>query len=690
MQPQKQMPAERFRSLTWKQTNLVVFTALFFAIAISIVEILLLVTSEREALQSSQTEVLDSIEQPVENAVWALDDHLARQTLEGLLKIDYVSSAVITLDDGSLFVSVGNATPLPDDLFSAVSLKLFGEFQQVSRQLYEPAYLGHRQAPQMIGTLQINYSPRALTQTLSNRLQMSFIATLTRALLITLVLSLLFHRFLTQPIARIGEAIDRIDPESPDEHLLPMFNNHQNDELGRVSAKFNQILIQFGKTQAKLRKLATRDSLTGLPNRTLLIEALSVAIQRASVHNSNLVLLFIDLDRFKNINDSLGHSRGDQFLIRIAMLLKRFVGKKGLVVRLGGDEFVILTEYLHSPNQAVDYVEKLFEQLKLPIKLGDHVIHPSASVGIALYPDDGDSAEALLRHADIAMYSAKAAGSNKWAFFKQQMTERAVTRLRMEASLYEAIQNHEFLLHFQPQMNLQNGKLTGCEALIRWQRGDKLISPMAFIPIAEETGIILAIGKWVIEQSCKTLSHWQKHYGFETTIACNLSAKQFADPELIPYIKRMVMRYQIPPKCLEIEITETSFMNDVEQAIAKLQQLKTAGFGIAVDDFGTGYSSLSYLRRLPLTTLKIDRAFISGLPENNAIASTVLTLGKQLDLQIIAEGIETQQQFDWLKHHGCAMGQGYYFSAPVTLEQFESDYVLPQANMASKTTESSS
>lgn len=675
------MQARRFRSLTWKQTNLVVFTALFFAVAIFIVEILMVASSERESLTHSQKEVLDSVEQPLENAVWSLDENLAKQTLEGLLKIEYVSSATISLEDGKTFVSAGNTVSLPDDLFSAISLKLFGEFRQISRPLYQPLYPENDKKPQLIGNIQINYNPRALTAGLIAQLKLSFTATLARSLFITLVLSLLFHRFLTKPIARIGEAIDRIDPESPSENLLPVISNHNDDEIGLLASKFNQILVQFGKTQAKLRKLATRDALTGLPNRTLLLETLSVAIQRASIRKNNLALLFIDLDRFKNINDSLGHSLGDQFLIRIAMLLKKIVANNGLVVRLGGDEFVIVTEDLHSPTQVADFVEKLLEQLKVPIKLGEHSVHPAASVGISFYPDDGETAEDLIRHADIAMYSAKAAGSNKWAFFKQQMTERAVTRLRTEASLHEAIKNNEFLLYFQPQLDLKSGQLIGCEALIRWQRGDKLVSPMAFIPIAEETGIIIAIGEWVIEQSCKTLNHWQKHYNFQTTIACNVSTKQFTDAGLIPHIKRTAMRYQVKPECLEIEITETSFMNDVEQAIVKLQQLKTAGFGIAVDDFGTGYSSLSYLRRLPLTTLKIDRAFISELPGNGAIASTILTLGKQLNLQIIAEGIENRQQLAWLENNGCSIGQGYYFSEPLPLDEFEKRYVVAQHSL---------
>lgn len=668
----------RFKSLTWKQTNLVVFTALFFAIAIFIVEIALVVLSTKQQLTTTQQELLNSVEQPAANAVWALDDNLARQTLEGAIKVEHVGSAVIELDDGSMFVSVSNTKSNNSQTFVTLSNKLFDELKEISRPLYRPFYFEGTQKQQLIGTLTLFYDTQELTDTLFSQLKLGFFATLARALLLTLVLSVVFHRFLTQPIARISEAIDKIDPDSPDENLLPVSNAHKDDELGLVTSKFNQILIQFSQTQSKLRKMATRDPLTGLPNRTLLLETIAVTIQRSRVHKRSFALMFIDLDRFKNINDSLGHALGDQFLARIARILERVVGDKGAVSRLGGDEFVILADAVHSPDQAADFVDKLLVQLNVPIQLNEHAIHPAASIGISIYPEDGNSAEDLIRHADIAMYSAKAAGSNQWAFFKQQMTERAAVRLRTEASLHDALKNNEFLLYFQPKLDLQTGKVTGCEALIRWQKDGRLISPMSFIPVAEETGIIIPIGRWVIEQSCKTLREWQKKYHFAIPIAINVASQQFADASLVSDIKQMALRYQIQPELLEIEITETSLMNDIELAINKLEQLKSAGFGIAVDDFGTGYSSLSYLRHLPITTMKIDRCFVSDLPEDSAIASTILMLGKQLNLTIVAEGIENELQLDWLKENQCQIGQGFYFSQPLPQAEFETLYIASQ------------
>ncbi|MCU8003846.1 putative bifunctional diguanylate cyclase/phosphodiesterase [Shewanella sp. SM96] len=668
----------RFKSLTWKQTNLVVFTALFFAIAIFIVEIALVVVSTKQQLTTTQQELLDSVEQPAANAVWALDDNLARQTLEDAIKVEHVGSAVIELDDGSMFVSVSNNKQNNSQTFISLSNKLFDDLKEISRPLYRPFYFEGTQQQQLIGTLTVFYDTQELTNTLFSQLRFSFFATLARALLLTLVLSVVFHRFLTQPIARISEAIDKIEPDSPDENLLPMSNAHKDDELGLVTSKFNQILIQFSQTQSKLRKMATRDPLTGLPNRTLLLETIAVTIQRSRVHKRSFALMFIDLDRFKNINDSLGHALGDQFLARIARILERFVGDKGTVSRLGGDEFVILADTVHTPDQAADFVDKLLLQLNVPIQLNEHAIHPAASIGISIYPEDGNSAEDLIRHADIAMYSAKAAGSNQWAFFKQQMTERAAVRLRTEASLHDALKNNEFLLYFQPKLDLQTGKVIACEALIRWQKDGRLISPISFIPMAEETGIIIPIGRWVIEQSCKVLREWQKKYNYAIPIAINVASQQFADASLVPDIKQMALRYQIQPELLEIEITETSLMNDIELAIAKLEQLKSAGFGIAVDDFGTGYSSLCYLRHLPITTMKIDRCFVSDLPGDSAIASTILMLGKQLNLTIVAEGIENEQQLDWLKENQCQVGQGFYFSQPLPQAEFEALYIATQ------------
>lgn len=664
----------QFKSLTWKQTMLVVSTALFFAIAIFLIEIIFVAVDARRSLIQEQNELLNSIEEPIANAVWVLDDALAKQIINGILKVPHIKSSKIELDDGDLFVSANNPTGMTT-LFVGLSDKLFGDLEQVSHPIYPPEYVQRTDKDFIIGTVYFTFDVQELTHDLFLQLQLSLWATLARALLLTLVLSLVFHRFLTKPIAQISEYIDKIDPERPDQHLLSSSTDHANDELGLVIAKLNQILIQFGQTQSKLKKMATRDPLTSLPNRVLMLENIDNAIQRSLSEKKKFSLLFIDLDRFKNINDSLGHAIGDLFLTRIAKILLDAVDDKGNVARIGGDEFAILGLDIQTPEQAIDFVSHIMNKLNQPLQLNEHTIHPAASIGISLYPDDGQLGEDLIRHADIAMYTAKDKGSNQWAFFKPQMTERASLRLRTEGALHKAVRNEEFLLYFQPKFDLKTAKIIGCEALIRWKKNDRVIMPTSFIQVAEETGIIIPIGRWVIEETCKTIKYWQDTYHCSIPMAVNVSTQQFEDDNLLQDIKNLCEKYNITPALLEIEVTETSLMNDIDIAIYKLQQLKEAGFSIALDDFGTGYSSLAYLRHLPISTLKIDREFVIDLPKDNALASTILMLGRELDLNIVAEGIENDEQFQWLKQNGCQTGQGFYFNQPLSQEEFEAVYI---------------
>ncbi|WP_299007926.1 EAL domain-containing protein [uncultured Shewanella sp.] len=664
----------QFKSLTWKQTMLVITTALFFAIAIFLIEIIFVAVDARRSLIKEQSELLDSIEEPIANAVWVLDDDLAKQIINGILKVPHIQSSKIELEDGELFVSASNPTG-ERTFFIGLSDKLFGDLAELSQPISPPTYVQRTHKDVIIGTVYFTFDIQALTHDLFVQLQLSLWATLAGALLLTLVLSLVFHSFLTKPIAQISEYIDKIDPERPDNHLLSSSSEHANDELGLVIAKLNQILIQFGQTQNKLKKLATRDLLTSLPNRVLMLENIAIAIQNSKTEQKKFCLFFIDLDRFKNVNDSLGHALGDLFLTRIAKTLLKAVDNKACVARIGGDEFAILALNVHTPEQAADFVNDIMTKLNHPLQLNEHTIHPAASIGISIYPDDGQQGEDLIRHADIAMYTAKDKGSNQWAFFKPKMTERASLRLKTEGALHKAVTNNEFILYFQPKFDLTTAKIIGCEALIRWKKNGRVVMPTSFIQVAEETGIIIPIGRWVIEETCRIIKHWQQTYHCSIPMAVNVSTQQFEDDNLLNDVNILVKKYQIEPHLLEIEVTETSLMNDIDVAIYKLQQLKKAGFSIALDDFGTGYSSLAYLRHLPISTLKIDRQFVTDLPKNNALASTILMLGRELNLHIVAEGIENNEQFQWLKTNGCHTGQGYYFNQPLSQEEFEVVYI---------------
>ncbi|MBE8168882.1 MAG: EAL domain-containing protein [Shewanella sp.] len=636
--------------------------------------------AEKQQLAYQQQRLIQSLGQSSIKSRTDSNLLLAEKLLDQSLTSSWIQSVQIELSNGGKVFSA-NKPPSQATSYVVQSINwLLKDIQSSSHLLYrEPLQL----APNTKITLEpfarvtLNYDTNLISAQLYKHLKYTFLISLSGAIALTLALSYVFHRFLTLPIIKLSEAIDSINPDSPKASLLPKLTYHKKNELGAVISKFNQILIQFDTTQLKLRKLATKDSLTGLPNRTLFLESITYAIQRARSQRRSFSIYFIDIDRFKNVNDSLGHALGDRYLTRIARVLKRVVGEKGTVARLSGDEFTILANDVQTPSQAAEFAKKLIKQINKPLQLNEHQLHPNASIGISTFPDDGHTPEDLIRHADTAMYSAKSTGLGKWTFFNTKMTDKAIATLTIEADLHQALKDEQLELYFQPKINLISGKIMGAEALIRWRKGDKLISPGVFIPIAEESGLIIAIGQWVIKQTCIILAEWRRHYNNVPPIAINIASKQFVDPKLVSQIKQHALSRHVPTHLIEIEITESSFINDIQFAISQIEQLTSAGFKVAIDDFGTGYSSLSYLKLLPINTLKIDRAFIEGLPENDEIATTILMLGKQMNLNIVAEGIDEEKQLEWLKENQCPIGQGFIFSKPLSKDQFEKQYMQP-------------
>ncbi|MCL1080078.1 EAL domain-containing protein [Parashewanella spongiae] len=656
-------------------------TVLCFAACTFVIEFISAINTEKQHLTYQQIRLIQSLEQSSIKARPEKNLFLAEKLLDQSLSLPWIQSVQIELSNGGKIFSA-NKTPIPTTSIIIQTINwLLKDIQSSSHLLYKKnaqQLPNNVVSPEPFARITLNYDTNLISAQLYQHLKYTFLISLSGAIALTLILSYVFHRFLTLPIIKLSEAIDAIHPDSPKESLLPKLPFHEKNELGSVISKFNQILIQFDTTQLKLRKLATKDSLTGLPNRTLFLESISYAIQRARSQRRSFSIYFVDIDRFKNVNDSLGHALGDRYLTRIARVLKRVVGEKGTVARLSGDEFTILANEVQTPTQAAEFAEKLIKQINKPLQLNEHQLHPNASIGISTFPDDGHTPEDLIRHADTAMYSAKSTGLGKWAFFNTKMTDKAVAALKIEADLHHALNKEQLELHFQPKINLMTGDIVGVEALMRWRNGEKLISPGVFIPIAEESGLIVAIGQWVIKQTCMILAEWRKNYNNVPPIAINIASKQFVDPKLVSQIKQQALSRHVPSHLIEIEITESSFINDIQFAIAQIEQLTSAGFKVAIDDFGTGYSSLSYLKLLPINTLKIDRAFIEGLPENDAIASTILMLGKQMKLDIVAEGIDEKKQLNWLKEKQCPIGQGYLFSKPLPKEQFEKLYMQPK------------
>lgn len=426
------------------------------------------------------------------------------------------------------------------------------------------------------------------------------------------------------------------------------------------------------ETQERLNFMAHHDVLTELPNRALFLDRVTQALARARRHKLRLAILFMDIDSFKYINDSLGHEVGDQLLIGIARRLHENLRDGDTIARFGGDEFVILLEDINRDTDITAMAHKLLEALRPTFDIKGMELHITASIGISLYPADGDEAQTLLRNADSAMYRAKESGKNTFEFYSNDMSVRAFERLTLENSLRHALKRHEFVLHYQPQVDVATSRIFGVEALLRWNHPDfGLLAPTDFIPILEETGMIVPVGEWVLEQACMDLQQLQRHTANNLLMAINISARQLNDPGFDVALGRVIGQCRIDGACLQLEMTESTLMRYSSDVIKTLQRIRRHGVSIALDDFGTGYSSLSYLKRFPIDTLKIDRSFIRDVttnPDDAALTTAIIAMARSLNMQVIAEGVETAEQLAFLQHLGCTAAQGYLISRPMPID----------------------
>lgn len=441
-----------------------------------------------------------------------------------------------------------------------------------------------------------------------------------------------------------------------------------------VSAIRAQTMAELAEqATAQMAYMAEHDFLTGLPNRYLLTDRLTQAIALAQRHGKKLALMYLDVDHFKYINDSLGHSVGDQLLRSVAKRLQAGVRHSDTVSRQGSDEFVVLLSEVEAAQDAAISAEKFIKAMAESYLIDGHKLHVALSIGISLYPDDGKDAETLVRNANTAMYHAKNSGRNNYQRFAPALNAHAATRQAVENSLRHALDQHGFVLHYQPKVNLETGAITGAEALVRLRQADhSLVAPTRFISIAEDCGLILPLGKWVLREACRQTAEWVQAGLDIGHIAVNVSAHEFHNKDFLAGLRSILDDTGLDPHHLELELTESGLMQDTEQTMTILHAFNDLGVQIAVDDFGTGYSSLSYLRRFPIDTLKIDRSFVHDMEDHTdeAIVGAIIALGKNLKLRVVAEGVETSQQLTFLQSHQCAEGQGFYFSRPVAAEEF--------------------
>ncbi len=478
------------------------------------------------------------------------------------------------------------------------------------------------------------------------------------------------------------------EPTTPDGQSFEIVATSIKNSDGTISKmEFIRNVTDQKEAQKKLQEQkekfdyqAHHDSLTGLPNRVLFTDRLSQAMEKAKRNDSKVALLFIDLDHFKEINDALGHDIGDKILKQVSQRLQGCIREEDTLARLGGDEFILILEHLVDVQDASRVATKILNALSASITIEGHTLYVSSSIGISIYPDDGDTTQNLLKFADSAMYKAKNEGRNNYQFYNESMTELAFERVFMEASLREALTKEEFIVYYQPQINASEDRLIGMEALVRWKHPSMgIVSPAKFIPLAESTGLIVQIDRYVMKKAMMQLSQWYKEGLEPGVLAMNLSASQLHQEDFIEVFEALLEETECKAEWIELEVTESQIMKNPQKAIRILQEISAIGIELAVDDFGTGYSSLAYLKRFPINKLKIDQEFVKDLPyneEDSGIVRAVIALAEALKLHIIAEGVEKEEQKKFLIENGCKNIQGYLYSRPIEADSFKEKFLL--------------
>ncbi|MBU2332186.1 MAG: EAL domain-containing protein, partial [Gammaproteobacteria bacterium] len=525
------------------------------------------------------------------------------------------------------------------------------------------------------GELRITLDTARYGQEFVNDSIVIFIVGILRALTLGFVLFLIYQWLLTRPLTKLIEHLARINPDRPGEHKLPMIRGHESNELGLWVETANGLLASIEhnmhlrqEAESSLYRMTQYDSLTGLPNRQQLQSQLDHILDEARRMQRRVAVLCLGLDDFKGVNEQYSYQAGDCLLKALADRLRGSAGRLGALARLGGDQFVLVLSGIEQPYDAAELAQALLDDLETPIEFDGDPIRLRATIGITLYPEDGDNTEKLLQKAEQTMTLAKSRSRNRYQFYVASIDSEMRARRELEKDLSEALKRNEFHLVYQPQVDYRQNRITGVEALIRWKHPQgKLVPPDLFIPLAEQNGSIIEIGKWVLDQACSQLRQWHAEGYTGLRVAVNLSTVQLRHPQLPQMIGELLQKHQLPAETLELEVTETGLMEDIDAAAHNLHSLRRSGALIAIDDFGTGYSSLSYLKSLPLDKIKIDKSFVQdiGQDEGATIVRAVIQLGKSLGMTVIAEGVETPEQEAYLIAEGCQEGQGYYYSKPL-------------------------
>lgn len=659
-----------YRILRW-----ILVVALLSGVLVSATQVVLDAQRVSSDLDREARQTLAMVEAAATQAVFSIDADLAVQVVDGMFEREAVRRAAILHNNGDPLGT--RERPLSDSSFRYLTDHIFG-----SERRYRATLTRSSEPSTVYGYFEVVYDTAPAARLWLRRAAITFTSVVATAVILGMVLYFIFYMLLTRPLLRIVSSVKQVDPAHPDDRLIATPPGHEKDELGLWVHATNTLLVAIGDSQKRHReaedqvsRLARYDQLTGLLSRESFMEVLQAAINESKRNHTQLSVIVCGIDDFKSINDQCGFRTGDLALQVVAdRLINSLGGSRFTLARLGGDQFVVIEKGLKDGFQAADTAEAILAGISEPIGVDGKAISITGTLGIALYPSDAAQADRLLQSAEQTMGLAKQKGRDHFQFYVASIDQEIRDRKQLEKDLSQAMAHNQLHLVYQPQVNLDTRRVIGAEALLRWEHPVRgLVPPDYFIPLAENNGSIVEIGQWVLEQACLQARLWAEK-NIPLRIAVNLSAVQLRQDRIVDDILDTLKRHEISAGRLELEVTETSFMTNLSDAVAKLHALHRAGISIAVDDFGTGYSSLTYLKKMPVQHLKIDKQFIRDLlvnEEDTRIANTIIDLGKSLNLTVIAEGVETAEQEYYLGQRGCKLAQGYFFSKPLRPAQFE-------------------
>lgn len=663
------MKLELKNSLSLKLLRVVLLSAFVVGVVLSCAQIVFDAYKTRQAVANDAHRILGMFRDPSTQAVYSLDREMGMQVIEGLFQHESVRYASIGHPNEPMLAE--RSRDLAQMPTRWMTDPILGQ-----EQLFSTKLVGRGPYSEYYGDLNITLDTAPYGESFVTNSVIIFISGVLRAMAMGLVLYLVYHWLLTRPLSKIIEHLTNINPDRPSEHKLPMLPGNEKNELGLWINTANQLLASIERNthlrheaENSLLRMAQYDFLTGLPNRQQLQQQLDQILEDAGRLQRRVAVLCVGLDDFKGINEQFSYQSGDQLLLALSDRLRSHSGRLGALARLGGDQFALVQADIEQPYEAAELAQSILDDLEQPFRLDQHEVRLRATIGITLFPEDGDSTEKLLQKAEQTMTLAKSRSRNRYQFYIASVDSEMRRRRELEKDLRDALAQNQLHLVYQPQVDYRDHSIVGVEALLRWQHPQHgFVAPDLFIPLAEQNGTIIPIGEWILDQSCRQLREWHDQGFSNLRMAINLSTVQLHHAELPRVVNNLMQVYRLPPKSLELEVTETGLMEDISTAAQHLLSLRRSGALIAIDDFGTGYSSLSYLKSLPLDKIKIDKSFVQDLLEDEddaTIVRAIIQLGKSLGMQVIAEGVETAEQEAYIIAQGCHEGQGYLYSKPL-------------------------